>query len=119
MMRPENFIYFLTSNGFFLGLMYAVLVDLDPFMILYSAAMLSIIFYIIGLASSSFFIRYIDMKSNYDIHRKNKEEVLDKIVLRLEKKERFIRDSHEFIVNLEKEFQDLEDQSKEKSARAK
>jgi hypothetical protein len=103
-MHPENFIYFLTACGFFLGLLYSIFVDLGPIDICLSAMLLSMVFYIIGLASTSFFIRFVDMQSNFNIDRKQKEDALDKIVLRLEKREKFIRDSHEFIENLEKEF---------------
>jgi len=103
-MRPENFIYFLTVSGFFTGLFFSILSGMDAFDIFVWALVISSIFYIIGLGSAGMFIKYVDLKTGYDLKREHKEEFLDKIVLFLEKREKYIQDSHHFIENLEKEF---------------
>lgn len=109
-MRPENFIYFLTVCGFFIGLFFSVFSQEEPGMIFWSSIIISGAFYIIGLASSSFFIKYFDAKHGYNIRKENKEEYLDKIILLLEKRERYIQDSHNFIENLEREFLNKKDE---------
>ena len=79
-------------------------------MIFMSAMIISVVFYMIGLASAGMFIRYIDLKAGYNIHRVEKEEYLDKIIQFMEKRERYIQDSHHFIENLEKEFLSKKDE---------
>lgn len=103
-MRPENFIYFLTICGFFIGLAFSILSGMEALDIFVWSVVLCCVFYIIGLASAGMFIKYVDLKTGYDIRRENKEEFLDRIVLFLEKRDRYIQDSHHFIENLEREF---------------
>jgi len=109
-MRPENFIYFFTVCGFFIGLFFSVFSGKEPHLIFWSSLIISGIFYIIGLASSGFFIKYFDAKTGYDIKKDSKEEYLDRIIGFLEKREKYIQDSHNFIENLEKEFLDRKDE---------
>ena len=109
-MRPENFIYFLTVCGFFIGLSFSILAGEEAFMIFLSAMIISVVFYIIGLGSAGMFIRYVDLKAGYNIHREQKEEFLDRIIQYMEKRERYIQDSHHFIENLEKEFLSKKDE---------
>ena len=109
-MRPENFIYFLTVCGFFMGLVFSIISEMEPYMIFWAAMILSMVFYIIGLASAGMFIKYIDLKAGYNINREHKEEFLDKIIAFLEKREKYIQDSHNFIENLEKEFLSKKDE---------
>ena len=105
-MRPENFIYFLTLSGFFIGLLFAIFEGLEPGMIFYVTVGVTSIFYMIGLASSSLFVKFIDLKIDYDMHRDKKEEYLEKVIVALEKREKYIDEVHSFIENLEKEFEE-------------
>jgi len=104
MMSPENFIYFLTAKGFFVGLIFALTTSVEPEFVIFIAIALSAIFYMIGLAGAGFFIRYIDLRTTHNLQKKEKEDILDMFIDRLEKREQFIRDSHNFIENLEREF---------------
>jgi len=79
-------------------------------MIFMTAMVLSVTFYIIGLGSAGMFIKYVDLKAGYNIHREQKEEFLDRIIQFMEKRERYIQDSHHFIENLEKEFLSQKDE---------
>jgi hypothetical protein len=109
-MRPENFIYFLTVSGFFIGLIFSILSGLEAFMIFLSSIIISVLFYMIGLGSAGMFIKYVDQKAGYNINRNQKEEFLDKIIVFLEKREKYIQDSHHFIENLEREFLSKKDE---------
>ncbi len=109
-MRPENFIYFLTVCGFFIGLIFSILAGEEAFNIFFSSIVISVAFYIIGLASAGMFIRYVDLKAGYNINKEHKEEFLDRIIQFMEKRERYIQDSHHFIENLEKEFLSKKDE---------
>ncbi len=54
MFSSENFIYFLSVSGFFIGLIFAIFQNLEPFQFLYAVLTIFALFYIIALASSSF-----------------------------------------------------------------
>jgi len=104
MMRPENFISFLTVCGFFIGLIFVTITPMDPMMMVWGTIGISLLFYIIALAGSSYFIKYVDLKSGYDLNRDYYEVQLDKAVKQIERREAYLRDSERFIRNLEKEI---------------
>jgi len=105
-MRPENFIYFLTVSGFFIGLLFSIFEGLEPGLMFYVTIGVTTIFYMIGLASASFFVKYVDLKVDYDLGTDKKEEYIKKVVLALEKREKYIDEVHSFIEDLEKEFKE-------------
>ena len=109
-MKPENFIYFLTVCGFFIGLFFSVFSGKEALEIFWSSLIVCGIFHIIGIASASFFIKFIDLKTGYNLKREHKEEFLDKMIYFLEKREKYIQDSQYFIENLEKEFLDKKEE---------
>jgi len=104
-MRPENFLYFLSISGFFIGLSFAVFAQDDPFDIFFMAIMISVVFYMVALASSSIFIHYVEYKVGYTLKKTEKEVFLDKMIAQIEKREKFIDDSRYFIQSIEKEFE--------------
>jgi hypothetical protein len=103
MFRSDNFISFLTVVGFFIGLVFAVLHGFEPYKFLYSVLIISGLFYIIGLASSSFFIKYISVREIFTLDKEVLEKTIDMQIYELDKKEDFIRDAHYFIEEIEKE----------------
>jgi len=103
MFRSDNFISFLTVVGFFIGLIFSVLHGFEPDKFLYSVFMISSLFYILGLASSSFFIKYVSVKKIFDLDKNFLEKAIDMQIYELDKKENFIRDTHYFIKKIEKE----------------
>ena len=114
-MRAENFIYFLTLCGFFIGLSFAVLNHSDPVDILWFAFIVSSVFYILALGSTSMFMKHLDLKSEYNLNKEYKEYFLEKFITRIEKRERYIEDTHNFIEQLEKEyFRDKDSKERDK-----
>ncbi|MDR2034869.1 MAG: hypothetical protein LBP89_09660 [Helicobacteraceae bacterium] len=103
-MRADNFIFFLTASGFFVGLIFALLADLEALWLVYACIAITFIFYMIALAASGFFIRFVDSKTAYSIEVEYYETQLDKARSQIEKREAYIRDSTRFIRNLEAEI---------------
>jgi len=103
MFRSDNFISFLTVVGFFIGLIFAVFHGFEPDKFLYAVLIISGVFYILGLASSSFFIKYISVKKIFELDKEMLEKTIDMQIYELDKKEDFIRESHYFIKEIEKE----------------
>jgi len=114
MIRSENFIYFLTVVGFFIGIIFSIFNSFEPFIFLYSILFISAIFYIIGVASSSFFIRYISVKQSFKLDKDMLEKTIDMQIYELDKKEEFIREAHYFIQEIEKEEQYLYSKKEDK-----
>jgi len=112
MIKPENFIYFLTVCGFFIGLVFSILTPMEPEMIIWTTISVTAAFYMVGLGSASFFIRYLDVKVGYAINRIEYEEKLDQVIRQIEKREAYIRDSSEFIEDLEQEMMRSVDEEK-------
>ncbi|MDR1450788.1 MAG: hypothetical protein LBI57_00415 [Helicobacteraceae bacterium] len=102
-MRPENFICFLTVSGFFVGLIFALLADLEALSLVYACVAITFVFYMIALAASGFFVRFTDLKAAYKLGSDYYETQLDKARSQIEKREMYIRDSIGFIRTLEKE----------------
>ncbi len=96
-MRGENFIYFLSVSGFFLGIIFGILKELDIKAFLYSIFLLTALFYIVGLGVVTFFIKYLDIKKIIYLDKKEIDSILDIQIKELEKKEDFIYESYEFI----------------------
>lgn len=103
-MRAENFIYFLTVCGFFIGIVFSLLIEIEPAMVLWTTISITAVFYMIGLGSSAYFIKYIDIKAAYTLNKAYYEEQLDKARGQIEKREAYIRDSTRFIRMLEDEI---------------
>ena len=113
-MRGENFIYFATVSGFFIGIIFAILKDLGVFEFLVSVFLVTASFYLIALGSVTFFVKYLDIKRVVFFDKFSIDEVLDMQVKELEKKEDFIYQNYEFIKEIEKE--ELEILRKRKNA---
>jgi len=103
MFRSDNFISFFTVVGFFIGLIFAVLNGFEPDKFLYAVMIVSGFFYILGLASSSFFIKYISVKKIFELDKETLEKTIDMQIFELDKKEDFIREAHYFIKEIERE----------------
>lgn len=102
-MRGENFIYFSIVSGFFIGVIYSILKDFSFTNFLFTVFLITSIFYIIALASVSFFIKYLDLKQIVFFNKLEIDTVLDVQIKELEKREEFIYESYEFIKKIEEE----------------
>jgi hypothetical protein len=102
-MRGENFIFFLASSGFFIGIIFSILHELDFLEFLYATFLITAVFYLLGLGSVTFFIKYLDIKKVIYFNKHEIDEILDIQIKEIEKKEDFILESYEFIRQIEKE----------------
>ncbi|AZV47041.1 hypothetical protein C3L23_07070 [Nautilia sp. PV-1] len=102
-MRGENFIFFLASCGFFIGVIFSILHEFDFEHFLYATVLITALFYLLGLASVTFFIKYLDIKKVIYFNKHEIDEILDVQIKELEKKEDFILESYEFIKQIEEE----------------
>ncbi len=102
-MRGENFIFFLASSGFFVGIIFSILHNLDFDEFLYATFMITAVFYLLGLATVTFFIKFLDIKRIIYFNKHEIDEILDVQIKELEKKEDFILESYEFIKKIEEE----------------
>jgi len=105
-MKTENFIYFSTVSGFFIGIIFGIIKDLDAFNFLWSVILLTSIFYILSLASISFFIKYTTFKQNIFFNKEEIEIVVNSQIKELEKKEDFIYENYKFLKKFEAEEYD-------------
>ena len=103
MFRSENFIYFLSVSGFFIGVIFAIFQGFEPIDFLYSVIVSFTLFYIIALASTSFFIKYLSVKNIFELDKVNLEKTIDYQINELDKKEDLIREAYYFIRKIEEE----------------
>jgi len=102
-MRGENFIFFLASCGFFIGVIFSILKELDFEEFLYATFLLTAIFYLIGLATVALFIKYLNIKKIVYFDKHQIDKIINLQIKELEKKEDFILESYEFIKKIEEE----------------
>jgi len=102
-MRGENFIYFSTVSGFFIGIIFALLKDLGIFDFLMATFLVTALFYLVSLAGVTFFIKFLDIKQIVFFDKLAVDEVLDIQIRELEKREDFIYENYEFIKQIEQE----------------
>ena len=102
-MRGENFIYFSVISGFFIGIIFSILKELDVFDFLFATFLITALFYLVSLASVSFFVKFLDIKQIVFLNKQEIDEILDIQIKTLEKKEDFIMESYEFIKQIEEE----------------
>ena len=101
-MRIENFIYFFTICGFFIGLVFSIVNFNDPMYILFYTFLITLFFYLlIHLSIASF----LDIKSlSKNIFDKSKyEEVSDYFIYELENREKKINSLVNVIENINRE----------------
>lgn len=104
MVKTENFIYFLTVCGFFIGLIFSVLTHTNPIYIVWITIAVTMFFYIVSLASSGYFIKHSHTKKTYELKTEVYDIELNKAISQIRKRERFLRDSQRYIRELEREL---------------
>jgi hypothetical protein len=108
MVNVNNFISFLTINGFFVGLLFGVLKLTDPLQIVVAVVFITALFYMIAIAAAAFFIKNLTFTPRYRIKKEKYETAIDTAIMELEKREVLIRDMYEFIKQLEEEeYEDM------------
>ncbi len=106
-MKGLNFIYFLTSSGFFIGIIYSMILNLNFFDFLFTTFLITAIFFIIAQASVAFFIKFLDIKNIVYFDKKAIDKILDIQIKELEKNEDFIYENYQFIEKIEKEEMEI------------
>ncbi len=102
-MKELNFIYFSTSSGFFIGIIYSMFKDLDFFGFLFTTFLITAVFFIIAQAGVAFFVKFLDIKNIVYFNKNEIDEILNMQIKELEKNESFIYENYEFIEQIEKE----------------
>jgi L-asparagine transporter-like permease len=102
-MRGENFIYFSTVSGFFIGIIFSTIKEFDVIEFIFATIIITLIFYLVALASIAFFIKFVDIKEIVFFDKYEIDNILDSQIKELEKKENFILESYEFIKQIEQE----------------
>ena len=102
-MKRENFIYFSTVSGFFIGIIFSILKNLNFEEFIYMTLLTTLIFYLISLATISLYIKYVDTKKIVFFNKSELDNVIDMQISEMEKKEDFILDSFDFIRQIEQE----------------
>ncbi|MGP1561952.1 MAG: hypothetical protein ACTTIC_07695 [Helicobacteraceae bacterium] len=104
MIKAENFIYFITVCGFFIGLVFSILSHSNPIYVVWSTIAITIIFYIISLAVSGYFIKNSAIKPSYSLKSEFYDIQLNKAISQIQRRERFLRDAQRYIEDLETEL---------------
>lgn len=108
MVSVNNFISFLTLNGFFIGLLFAILKMHDPLYIVFTVCVVTTVFYMIALLASALFVKSVSFQPRYRIKKEKYETAIDTVISEIEKRERSIKDMYEFIRALEaEEYEDM------------
>jgi hypothetical protein len=108
MVSVNNFISFLTINGFFVGLLFGILKLDDPIKIVIAVVFITALFHMIAIAASAFFIKNLTFTPRYRIKKEKYETAIDTAIMELEKRELLIHDMYEFVKQLEEEeYQDM------------
>jgi len=111
-MRGENFIYFSTISGFFIGIIFSILKGLDVFNFLFATFLVTAIFYIVSLGSVSFFIKFLNIRQIIYFNKYEVDEILDVQIKSLENSEDFIMENYNFIKKIEEEELEIIKKSK-------
>ncbi len=88
-MLSENFIYFFTVQGFFVGVIFGILKSFDAFELLNYTLLITAFFYLFGHLIIGFYYKTMNVKSQYfpkEIHEKE----LDMFVHEIKKREQII-----------------------------
>lgn len=88
-MLSENFIYFFTVQGFFIGIIFGLLKSFDAFGLLSYTLVITAFFYLFGHIVIGFYYRTMNVKSYYfpkELHEKE----LDMFVHEIKKREQLI-----------------------------
>ncbi len=102
-MRAENFIYFATICGFFIGVLFSLFYNLDIADFLYVTVLMTMLFYALALGSVAFYIKFVDIKKSVYFNVKNIDDIINIQIGELEKYENFIFESYKFIEKIEQE----------------
>ena len=85
-MPANGFIGFITSQGFFVGIIFAVLKYDDPIAILFASLIVTGLFYMLGQISVSYFVRSIAVRMG-NFPKIEHEYMLDEFAKAIQKRE--------------------------------
>ena len=88
-MLGENFVYFFTVQGFFVGIIFGILKSFDAEGLLVYTFLITIFFYLFSHIIIAFYFRTMVAKSYY-FPKDNHEKELDLFVKEINKREKFI-----------------------------
>lgn len=114
-MGSQNYIAFLTVSGFFIGTTFGIVKSDDAGMMLFWPLAITILFYIIAVGVSSFFIGTIEVKKNVYLDTEAFESKYDSLARSLASREKEIKECIDFRAEMAQEDA-LEFQKKPKKA---
>lgn len=88
-MLSENFIYFFTVQGFFVGIIFGLLKSFDAFGLLNYTLIITAFFYLFGHIVVGFYYKTMEMKSYY-FPKEDHEKELDFFIHEIKKREQII-----------------------------
>ncbi len=106
MVKSENFIYFFTISGFFIGLAFSILNFSEPEEILFYTLEITLVFYlIIHLAIMNFFD--LERMSTFIFNKKEHENIGDYFIHELENREKVMENLLSSIENMNQHYEKL------------
>lgn len=99
-MSVDNFISFSVVNGFFIGLIVAVVKYDAPEMILFFTILSTVIFYLLVMFAASLFVRGVDQKQS-NMKKNRYDKILDYFNYEFDKREKNTDEIRAFIRTLE------------------
>ncbi|MBN1839880.1 MAG: hypothetical protein JW802_07560 [Campylobacterales bacterium] len=104
MVKSENFIYFFTTCGFFIGLMFSILNFSEPEEILFYTLEITLVFYlIIHVAVISFFD--FDKIATFIFDKKDHENIGDYFIQELESREKVMDNLLASLDNMNQQYE--------------
>ena len=102
-MLGENFVYFFTVQGFFVGIVFGILKSFDAEGLLVYTFFITTFFYLFSHFIISFFLRYSPIRQEF-FPKMRHEQDLDYYANEISKREKIAENSLEFISNLDKQY---------------
>jgi hypothetical protein len=88
-MAGENFVYFFTVQGFFIGIIFGILKSFDAAGLLTYTFFITLFFYLFSHIIIAFYFRTLSVKA-YSFNKNNHEKDLDFFVKEINKREKII-----------------------------
>ncbi len=103
MLGPHNYIAFLTVVGFFVGTSFGIIKSDDAAMMLFWPLTITLIFYILAVASASYFIGNAEVKKSVYLDTEAFETKYDSLSRNIAAREKSIKEALDFRMDIAKE----------------
>lgn len=102
-MVSQQYPFFLTSVGFFAGLLFVIQTPLEPLDIVLVTMVSTVFMYLVGIGTMAFMTKHEDLQAGFDIRREVHEATLDRFIGDIEAKEVQVREIENFVREFELE----------------